>query len=114
MVQRAVHAVVRGSGLAKRATSHRVQHAFATHIAERDADIRTLQVLLGHADVSTTMNFTHALDRGPLGVRSSFDRVQLRERAGPGYVGLPNPPVVPWDPAAEEWEKDGAERGAGA
>ncbi len=75
-IQRAVKEAVRRAGLTKPASCHTFRHSFATHLLEAGYDIRTVQELLGHKDVKTTMVYTHVLNRGGKGVRSPIDGLQ--------------------------------------
>lgn len=75
VLQRAVRTAARQTGMVKPVGCHTLRHSFATHLLEDGYDIRTIQELLGHRDVSTTMIYTHMLNRGGKGVQSPADRL---------------------------------------
>jgi integron integrase len=83
VLQRAVRAAALRAGLSKPVGCHTLRHSFATHLLESGYDIRTIQTLLGHRNVSTTMIYTHVMARGPQGVRSPVDALEGTWGAGP-------------------------------
>lgn len=79
-IQRAFARAVLRAGILRRATCHTLRHSFATHLLEAKYDIRTIQELMGHKDVSTTMVYTHVLNRGGRGVQSPLDSIPITNR----------------------------------
>ncbi len=105
-LQRAVKEAIIRSGVTKHASCHTFRHSFATHLLENGYDIRTVQELLGHKDVRTTMIYTHVVNKGALAVRSPLDVPPIEVPTGtaptdsPLIPGIPPPPLRP--PSAQD------------
>ena len=103
-VQRALRSAVVDLGISRRVSCHTFRHSFATHLLEEGYDIRTIQELLGHQDVKTTMIYTHVLNRGGRGVRSPADLLWSRGgvAAPPSLIRLSSQPKAPAAPLPPE------------
>lgn len=102
VMQKAVNLALRNSHIEKHVTCHVFRHSFATHLLESGTDIRTLQTLLGHKDVRTTMIYTHTAGQGPTGTRSPLENIQILEQGArktlsvsvPSLPEAPGPPIL--------------------